>query len=139
MSFENFLRFVLLNTENCNSAIKTCAFLPDLHWRPYYQQCGFCDLSYDFIGRLETFHQDWMRLTELTEFTTVAQNSIEVMHNTTNRQDPIVLDAQGYIQASGLTKEYFKNVSMDISKKIYLIYELDFMMFQYSVSGIFLQ
>ena len=78
-----------------------------------------------------------MKLTELTEFTTVAQNSIEVMHNTTNRQDPIVLDAQGCIQASGLTKEYFKNVSMDISKKIYLIYELDFMMFQYSVSGIF--
>ena len=28
------------------------------HWKPFYLQCGYCDIDYSFIGRMETFEKD---------------------------------------------------------------------------------
>ena len=30
----------------------------NVHWRPYNARCLYCDISYDVIGRMETFDED---------------------------------------------------------------------------------
>ena len=30
----------------------------DVHWRPFYLRCAYCDINYDFIGRMESFEND---------------------------------------------------------------------------------
>ena len=68
ISFENFLRFVASDLRrfqkcNFNSNIdrpsQKCQKI-DVHWRPFYQRCAYCDVEYDFIGHMETFNQDVM-------------------------------------------------------------------------------
>lgn len=37
---------------------KKCEFL-NVHWKPYYLQCPYCDLTYNhFVGKMETFQRD---------------------------------------------------------------------------------
>ena len=31
----------------------------NVHWRPYNARCLYCDISYDVIGRMETFDEDF--------------------------------------------------------------------------------
>ena len=31
----------------------------NVHWRPYNARCLYCDISYDVIGRIETFDEDF--------------------------------------------------------------------------------
>ena len=79
LSFENFLRYVLVNLERyekCHGGTGTggtgnggtgnggtgndisCRKQVDVHWRPYYQRCAYCDITYSFIGRMESFNED---------------------------------------------------------------------------------
>ena len=30
----------------------------DVHWRPYFRRCGYCQIPYKVIGKAETFHED---------------------------------------------------------------------------------
>jgi hypothetical protein len=29
------------------------------HWRPFYARCSYCDITYNVIGRVETFEEDF--------------------------------------------------------------------------------
>ena len=49
-TFPAFVELVL--KENKNLAINP-------HWRPFYLRCFYCDLTYNVIGRMETFNEDF--------------------------------------------------------------------------------
>ena len=87
ITFENFLRFVLKSMENCNSQTTKCLNVIDVHWQPYYQRCEFCDMKYDYIGRLETFNQDVKEVLirgNLTEY--IPLEDIKQIHQSTSMQ-----------------------------------------------------
>ena len=29
----------------------------DVHWRPFYARCHYCEVDYDYIGRMEDFDE----------------------------------------------------------------------------------
>ena len=47
VTFREFVSFMMLRTSGDN-----------VHWMTYNRLCGPCDLSYDYIGKLETFEAD---------------------------------------------------------------------------------
>ena len=137
VNFQNFLRFVLNSMEKCNSQTTTCLNSIDVHWQPYYQRCEFCDVKYDYIGRLETFNHDVQEVliqANLTEYIPI-QNIKQIHQSTTMSTSQLQIDVDG-IQASEFTKQYFKNVEESVVKKIFQYFELDFLLLQYSVNGI---
>ena len=102
-----------------------------------YQLCEFCDVEYDYIGRIETFNRDVQEVliqANLTEYIPL-QNIKQIHRSTTMSKSQFEVDEDG-IQAKKLTKEYFKNVEESIVKKIVQYFELDFLLFQYSAGDI---
>ena len=60
INFKNFLLFVMKKIENyedCSAKNLQCNLI-DVHWRPYYLRCAYCDINYNFIGRMESFERD---------------------------------------------------------------------------------
>lgn len=54
--FTHFVQFVLDSGRKCIREGR-CSGL-DVHWRPYFARCGYCQVRYDVIGRMETFAED---------------------------------------------------------------------------------
>ncbi|CAF1618470.1 unnamed protein product [Adineta ricciae] len=53
-SFENFVQYILTNTETSYGIAQM-----DTHWQPYSTVCQVCKFQYNFIGKYETFHDDF--------------------------------------------------------------------------------
>ena len=52
VTFEQFAYFVAWQVKKMKGD-------SNVHWRPFYLQCPYCDNKYDtFIGRMETFERD---------------------------------------------------------------------------------
>ena len=63
VTFEDFLRYVILDLQKhyqCQEGtnIQCLNHKVDVHWRPFYQRCAYCDVDYSFIGRMESFNRD---------------------------------------------------------------------------------
>ena len=59
-SFNNFILYVIdkiQKYEDCTAKNLQCNAI-DVHWRPFYLRCDYCDVNYNYIGRMETFEQD---------------------------------------------------------------------------------
>jgi chondroitin 4-sulfotransferase 11 len=56
-SFENFVRYILMNTETPVGVARM-----DGHWQPYAVVCQVCKFKYNFIGKSETFNDDFTSL-----------------------------------------------------------------------------
>ena len=50
VSFSEFIGRILKEWKTSHTANE--------HWRPYYLHCDYCDIKYDFIGRMENFEND---------------------------------------------------------------------------------
>lgn len=53
-SFEQFIRYILPNTKAPTEIARM-----DGHWKPYSIVCQVCDVKYNFIGKYETFNDDF--------------------------------------------------------------------------------
>ncbi|CAF1480210.1 unnamed protein product [Adineta ricciae] len=53
-SFENFVQYILINTETSFGIARM-----DRHWQPYSTVCQVCKFQYNFIGKYETFDDDF--------------------------------------------------------------------------------
>ncbi|CAM1154632.1 Uncharacterised protein r2_g4328 [Pycnogonum litorale] len=108
LSFHDFIRY-LLNTE-VNSY--------DIHWQPFWHRCKPCEVRYDFVGKLETFHED-----------------IEFLHEIVNASDPNITKGDKVphkTNSSSLLKNYYSQLSLNEMKKLYSVYKPDFDKFDYS-------
>ncbi len=92
----------------------------DVHWRPQYARCGFCQLRYDFIGRVEQFDEDVsyvFRATNLTKF--IPMQEADLILNSVPHKD-------------NRTLEYFKTLSSEQKERLLKLYKGDFDLFGYS-------
>lgn len=60
-NFSNFLESAVAVFDEYQKCMKTgsekCKEI-NVHIRPFYMRCPFCDIEFDFVGRLETFQKD---------------------------------------------------------------------------------
>ncbi|UJR13108.1 hypothetical protein I4U23_000132 [Adineta vaga] len=53
-SFEHFIQYILIGTETTFGISRM-----DTHWQPYSTVCQVCKFQYNFIGKYETFNEDF--------------------------------------------------------------------------------
>ncbi|KAG7203788.1 hypothetical protein KM043_013809 [Ampulex compressa] len=87
----------------------------DDHWMPYYLYCTPCVLSYDIIAKVETLERDQMY-------------AIEEL-GLQGRIKPRWRHANGRSDAS---KIYFGQLTVDLVRRLYKKFQLDFELFDYS-------
>ncbi|XP_018022696.1 carbohydrate sulfotransferase 11-like [Hyalella azteca] len=88
----------------------------DRHWRPYFLNCGACDLNYEYIVKMETWSEDLRYL--LPKFNMDEKN--EVHENAKNSTD--------------VSYRYIRALPKQLILKLYEIYKIDFEMFDYSLN-----
>ena len=99
----------------------TCEDKINKHWRPFGFQCSYCDVSYDLIGRLETWNDDINYIIRKRGLEQVLplQNA-NSSHRHASRHN-----------TKEMTKEYFNTLSQKQKEDLYHMFRLDFEMFNY--------
>ena len=110
LDFEKFVKFIIFEIESNSKSYGT------LHWWPFTNICGLCNVRYDFIGKVETWTSDIQNLSEMTEFTDFdlrSTNKKRFNQNTKNSKKDI-------------SQVYFKQLNQETIIKLYNIYKSDF-------------
>ena len=92
------------------------------HWVPYWLHCHVCEMEYDVIGKMETLEED---MNFIAETSGLASTNISLPW--ANRRGS---GEQGSL-------DYFRQLDLDRTQRLYAIYRLDFEMFGYSVQPYF--
>ena len=130
MTFEQFAYYVAWQVKkmkgDCN-----------LHWKPFYLRCPYCDNKYDyFIGRMETFTRDVnhvLKICNLTHLLSINSDGAGYTKMATSKTKPIKLsNKKSLIIPPRRTIEYFKNLNKTLIQDLLRLYGPDFKMFQYS-------
>ena len=61
-SFPKFVDMIIEVAAKCGE--DSCSSM-DVHWRPYYAACSYCDLPYNFISKVFAFHNAFKPLLTL--------------------------------------------------------------------------
>ena len=88
----------------------------DVHWLPIYLTCKPCLISYDFIAKTETMEEDGKAILKKIG----VNRTITTVNAASggNTQDKI--------------REYYSDFDRELLRKLYKIYEMDFILFDYS-------
>ena len=108
--FVKFVKFIIFEIESNSKSYGT------LHWWPFTNICGLCNVRYDFIGKVETWTSDIRNLSEMTEFKDFdlsSTNKERFNQNTKKSKEDI-------------SQVYFKQLNQEIIIKLYNIYKSDF-------------
>lgn len=59
-SFSDFVDFILnqYQESDCYKHYNRSCNHVNEHWRPFNARCSYCDITYNVIGRVETFDED---------------------------------------------------------------------------------
>ena len=110
VKFVKFVKFIIFEIESNSQSYGT------LHWWPFTNICGLCNVRYDFIGKVETWTSDIENLSEMTEFKDFdlsSTNKEKFNQNTKKSKEDI-------------SQVYFKQLNQEIIIKLYNIYKSDF-------------
>ncbi|XP_014674110.1 PREDICTED: carbohydrate sulfotransferase 11-like [Priapulus caudatus] len=113
VSFEQFLTFV----------VESRRLRLDNHWARMVDLCNPCLINYDFVGKYETLRDDsaaLLRRTGLTQSLDFPTRTASRYGNTSS--DDVML-----------MRRYYKDVPLELGRKVYATYELDFLLFNYSL------
>ena len=110
VTWTEFVRF-LLDTHNPASFNE--------HWQTTYALCAPCYIKYDYIGRMESVHEDMTRLFRKVH---IESNNRIYFPNSPN---PTVRDSDEFDEAFG-------ELTVNQLKKLWNIYEIDYLLFNYS-------
>ena len=104
------------------------------HWRPYYVHCDYCDIKYDFIGRVENFKDD---LAYISQRTNIDMSKVppEAFHVHPSGSDKRFLKPRNTSESEKDRKviDYFAQLDKKTLKTLYDMYKIDFEMFGYSL------
>lgn len=144
ITFENFCHFVIEDLNRFNkckkSSRKKKCHQVDVHWRPFYQRCAYCDIKYDFIGRMETFNDDVKELIQKANLTSVIKMEEASLqsHRTAKNSSSyeLKLDSHGDIKPSQLVADFFAfDTDGSVQRQLHELYLPDFELFQYSTEA----
>ena len=68
LSFPNFVNHILTIFDSKNCSMGSCPGI-DLHWKPFNEICGFCNVSFQAIAKLETLDEDIRYYYQWTKYT----------------------------------------------------------------------
>ena len=104
------------------------------HWRPYYVNCDYCDIKYDFIGRVENFEYDFNYIAKKANISlkNLPENSIHYHASGSHKS------YSAPIKVSKKDKDkkvinYFSQLHAGQLKGLYNMYKVDFEMFDYKL------
>ena len=123
-SFPAFVNLVLKEyaVSNCSKNHKNkCSKIND-HWRPFAYKCAYCDIQYDVIGDLNTFHEDMKYV--------ILKNNLENLLPIPDQKH----DTDYVLKTKNLTLMYFSQLDKSQKDQIYKMYRLDFDLFGYDAS-----
>ena len=113
VTFNNFVEMIIDQSEEICRTPNRCRL--DKHWKPFLSRCGYCDLEYQVIARMENFVQD--------------QEMIGRLANVTFQKIESHKSSGG--STEDLTRQYFADLDKDMKKKLYNIFKIDFDLFGY--------
>merc|ERR1712107_725561 len=64
---DNFYKSIIDQSEEICRTPNRCRL--DKHWKPFLSRCGYCDLEYQVIARMENFVQDQEMIGRLANVT----------------------------------------------------------------------
>ena len=102
-----------------NISVNLCSLI----FRPFFQQCFYCTMEYDIIGRLEDYHEDILYIAQLQNFTSRLGDLSEVKNRTPGK---LKIEA-----SSQRMKKYMAKLQRDVKRRLYELYKVDFKMFGY--------
>ncbi|KAL7644196.1 UNVERIFIED_CONTAM: hypothetical protein RMT77_005022 [Armadillidium vulgare] len=102
----------------------------DLHWMPYYAVCHICFIPYRFIVRVEHFEED---IKSLNNFLLLNLTK-KFLHKTKLRRESINDERIFSFKNEEIERKYFSKISKQNLEKLYQIYFLDFLFFNYSLN-----
>ena len=114
VTFENFVRFVL-HENSINEKISG----PSWHWWPFSDICKLTEIDYSFIGKLESLEEDVECI--LKHFPDYFK--LQVIRSKLKAK----VNAKGH-HNKDMTMEYFAQLSKNVIKDLYKMYEVDFLM-----------
>lgn len=120
LSFLSFIKYII---EDLTSYCSLASCLVDVHWRPFYDVCGYCDLEFDVIGTLDEFTTDIFYISQKLNLPevfnlTLQANSAPPLPDSLTRQEKTV--------------QFFKQLQKEQILKLQHMYRLDFELFGYS-------
>ena len=114
-SFSGFLRdSVLKNNYSCTNG--GCASVNNHHWRSMDVSCSFCAVNYTVISTMESFGEDYARISAKLGLGEVKAERSNV---------------HGGSKIEQLTVEHFKEVPVGIKRRLRKIYKYDLKLFGY--------
>ena len=87
------------------------------HWVPYWLHCHLCQMEYDVIGKMETLEEDMAFIGEKSGLATTNISLPWANRRRSGEQDSL---------------HYWEQLDLDRTRRLYSIYRLDFLMFNYS-------
>ncbi|CAF1404853.1 unnamed protein product [Adineta ricciae] len=112
-SFEDFIRYILVDTQSSVGISQM-----DFHWQPYSSICQVCQLKYNFIGRYETFNQDF---NHLIRYFNILNWIIQKKYSSSH------LIKWNY-------QKFYFNLPNDLICQLIRLYEEDFRLFKYEIN-----
>jgi len=107
VSFTNFIKHVIREVSSSPNHA-------NVHWRPYYGECDYCNVSYRVILKSESYPTD---LAHLGRMANVSFRTSERIHSTNTSHQ--------------LTKKYIKELPQHVLLQLYQVFKIDFDMFDY--------
>ena len=96
----------------------------DIHLTPFYRRCDYCNIDYDFIGKVETFNEDVKFIFEKSGLNKTLKNQYNKQKHANAPHDNTRISL------------YFKDVDYDKIMKLYRFYQIDFEMFDYDLEDL---
>lgn len=110
-SFHKFIEFVVAGAAARNNQIRG---IKERHWSSYFNLCQFCQINYDFVGKLESVIQDsffWLKKVGLG-------NRVSYPFSLTSIN-------------SDLIRKYYSGINSETFNELMEIFEDDFEAFEY--------
>ncbi|XP_076057362.1 carbohydrate sulfotransferase 11-like [Oratosquilla oratoria] len=115
--FEMFVEFIVRMTSAENDVREKTKHFTNVHWRPYYANCGVCDIDYAIIAKTESVYDD-MRY---------------VIHRFgLNVSDPVPIN-KSKVSSEEEALAFFKALPRNLTLALYERFRPDFELFGYSV------
>ncbi|XP_040415078.1 carbohydrate sulfotransferase 8-like [Cygnus olor] len=111
VSFQEFVSFIIAKPMNTL----------DIHWKPMFLLCDPCNIHYDILGKYETLGLD-------------SEHVLKAIGAPESLQYPSLKRYGSEKRTSGdITLEYLRQLSSEQTEKIKKLYEMDFLLFNYTM------
>ncbi len=120
----DFGRFIAIVIEDVSRFLEHPKFVIDVHWRPFYVRCDYCNVDFNVIGKVETFDEDVLYIVNKAGLVDELLDPDYMDPDSIHRLNSVPHDVNR-------TEKYFAKLSSAAKRKLYDLFRLDFELFGY--------